>query len=77
MDQPPRATVDQRQRRRDQRMVRCSETDFLRKGEPQHHPRLAVVREPLSSRAIDESIEIRQPPKRLPGNCKRKPVISR
>ena len=77
MHQPPRAAVDQRQRGRDQRMVRRAEPDLLRERQPQHHPRLAVVGQALARGAVDQRVEIGQPAQRLAGDRDGQRMIGR
>ena len=68
MDQPPRSAIDQRQSGRDDRMVGRVQPDLLRKREPQHHARLLIVGQALARRAVDQRIEIGQPPQGLAGD---------
>ncbi len=56
-------------------MLGRAEPDLLRKRDPQHHPRLAVVGKPLSRRAVDQVIEVGHPPKHLAGNGDRQSLV--
>jgi hypothetical protein len=69
MHQPPRPTIDERQRRRHQRMFRRSEADLLREREAEDHACLAVVRKALPGRTIDQRVEVRKPTQCFPGDC--------
>ncbi len=77
MHQPPGPAIDQRQRRRDQRMVRGPEANLLREGQPKNHPRLAIVGQSLAGRAVDQRVEIRQPAQRFAGDRHREPMVLR
>ena len=77
VNQPPRAAVDQRQRGRDQCMVRRAEADLLRERETDHHPRLAVVGQSLARGAVDQRVEVRQPAQRLARDRYREATIRR
>ena len=68
MHQTSRPAVHERQGRRDQRMLRSPEPRLLGERQSQHHARLAVVWEPLPRRAIDQRVEVRDPPQNLTGN---------
>ena len=68
MHQPPGPSVDQRQRGGDQRMIRRSKADLLGKCHAQHGPRLGIVGQPLTGRAVDQRIEIRQAAERFAGD---------
>jgi len=65
VDEAPRASVDKRQCGRDDGVIRCSEPDLLGQREAHDHPRLAVVRQALAGRPIDQRVEVRDPPKRF------------
>jgi hypothetical protein len=77
MDKPPGTPIDQRQRGRDQGMIRGSEADFLRNREPKHHSRLAVVGKPLPGRAVDQSVEVGQASQSLAGDRDRQRSVRR
>jgi hypothetical protein len=73
--QPPRASLNERQRSCDQRMIGRLKADLLSKRQAQHHPRLAVIGKRLSGRAIDQRIEIRNPAQHFASNCDGKSMI--
>jgi hypothetical protein len=68
VDEATRSTVDQRQSRADQRVLRSAEADFLRKRDTQDHARLAVIGEALPSGAVDQRIEVGHSPQHLAGD---------
>jgi hypothetical protein len=68
MHQPPRTTVDQRQSGRDQGVVGSAKPNLLSERQPEHGPRLGIVRQALPSRSIDQRIEIGQAAQRFPGD---------
>jgi len=76
VDEAPRAAVDEGQRSRDQRVIRCAEPDLLGECEAKHHPRLAVVGQAVSHRAIDQGVEVGHPAQRLAGNRDRQPMVA-
>ena len=56
--QSPRPAIHQRQGGRDQCMIRRAKADLLREREPQDHPSLAVVGQPLPRGAVDPRVEV-------------------
>ena len=73
VDQPPRSAIDQRQGGGDQRMIGGAEPGLLGEREPENHPRLAVVRQTLPGRAVDQRVEVGESTQRFPRNrgCQR------
>src|SRR4029079_10960155 len=49
-------------------MFRRSESNLLRKRDPQYHSRLAVVGKPLAGCAVDERVEVGYPSHHLAGD---------
>jgi hypothetical protein len=68
MDKSPWATVDQRERGRNDGMLGRSQRDFLGERDPKHHPCLAVVRKALPGRTVDQRIEVGKAAKDLARN---------
>ena len=75
--QSARPAIHQRQSGGDQRVVRGSEPDLLGEGEAQNHPRFAVVGQSLPGRAVDQCIEVGEPPQRLARDGDRERPVGR
>jgi hypothetical protein len=77
MYQAPRAALDQGERRRYQRVVGGSEADLLRESQAQYHSGFAVVGQTLTRRAVDQDVQIGQPPQRFACDSETERMIGR
>ena len=77
MDQAARAAIDKRQGRCHDRMLRSAETNPLREREPEDHPRLDIIGQALPRRAVDQRIQVGQPPQRFAGNGESQAMVGR
>jgi hypothetical protein len=65
VNQPPRAAVNQWEGGCHDCMIGRLQANFLRQREAQHHSRLAVIRERLPCRTVDQPVEIGQTAQRF------------